>query len=106
MPSGTVDAGEFRYANELVAFIRETTGDWFHIDVAAYPEMHPQAGSPERDQLPGIDVVAAARAGRTLVAAAAGPGQHQRGHRREDGQASPHLRPLHMLPRRERRAAR
>jgi methylenetetrahydrofolate reductase (NADPH) len=49
MPSGTVDAGEFRYANELVAFIRQTTGDWFHIDVAAYPEMHPQAGSPEHD---------------------------------------------------------
>ena len=49
MPSGTVDAGEFRYANELVTFIRETTGDWFHIDVAAYPEMHPQADSPERD---------------------------------------------------------
>jgi methylenetetrahydrofolate reductase (NADPH) len=42
-------AGEFRYANELVAFIRETTGDWFHIDVAAYPEMHPQAHSPEHD---------------------------------------------------------
>ena len=49
MPSGTVDAGEFRYASELVAFIRETTGDWFHIDVAAYPEMHPQAGSPDHD---------------------------------------------------------
>ena len=49
MPSGTGAAGEFRYANELVAFIRETTGDWFHIDVAAYPEMHPQAGSPEHD---------------------------------------------------------
>ena len=49
MPSGTGAAGEFRYANELVAFIRETTGDWFHIDVAAYPEMHPQAHSPEHD---------------------------------------------------------
>ena len=49
MPSGTVDAGEFRYANELVTFIRETTGDWFHIDVAAYPEMHPQADSPGHD---------------------------------------------------------
>ena len=49
MPSGTVDVGEFRYANELVAFIRQTTGDWFHIDVAAYPEMHPQASSPEHD---------------------------------------------------------
>ena len=43
LPSGSVDVGEFRYANELVAFIRATTGDWFHIDVAAYPEYHPQA---------------------------------------------------------------
>ncbi len=49
MPSGMVEAGEFRYANELVAFIRETTGDHFHIEVAAYPEYHPQATSPERD---------------------------------------------------------
>jgi len=49
LPSGTVDAGEFRHANELVAFIRRETGDWFHIDVAAYPEMHPQALSPVRD---------------------------------------------------------
>jgi len=49
LPSGTVDAGEFRYASELVAFIREETGDWFNIDVAAYPEFHPQARSPEDD---------------------------------------------------------
>ena len=49
LPSGTVDAGEFRYANELVAFIRRETGDWFHIDVAAYPESHPQARSPQQD---------------------------------------------------------
>ena len=49
LPAGSVDAGEFRYANELVAFIREETGDWFHVDVAAYPEMHPQAGSPQLD---------------------------------------------------------
>ena len=49
LPSGTVDAGEFRYANELVAFIRERTGDWFHIEVAAYPETHPQARSPRED---------------------------------------------------------
>ena len=49
MPSGMVEAGEFRYANELVAFIREITGDHFHIEVAAYPEYHPQATSPDRD---------------------------------------------------------
>lgn len=42
-------AGEFRYANELVEFIRAETGDWFHIEVAAYPEMHPQAKSPQDD---------------------------------------------------------
>ncbi len=49
LPSGSADVGEFRYANELVAFIRETTGDWFHIDVACYPEYHPQARSPRDD---------------------------------------------------------
>ncbi len=49
IPSGTVEAGEFRYANELVEFIRTETGDHFHIEVAAYPEYHPQAVSPERD---------------------------------------------------------
>jgi methylenetetrahydrofolate reductase (NADH) len=43
MPSGMLSAGEFRYANELVEFIRVTTGDYFQIHVAAYPEMHPQA---------------------------------------------------------------
>jgi methylenetetrahydrofolate reductase (NADH) len=42
LPSGLAAAGEFRYANELVAFIRETTSDWFTIDVACYPEYHPQ----------------------------------------------------------------
>jgi methylenetetrahydrofolate reductase (NADPH) len=41
--------GEFRYANELVSFIRETHGDAFHIEVAAYPEMHPQAPGPGVD---------------------------------------------------------
>jgi methylenetetrahydrofolate reductase (NADPH) len=51
LPSGTADAGEFRYANELVAFIRQETGDWFHIDVAAYPEYHPEARSPQDDLL-------------------------------------------------------
>jgi methylenetetrahydrofolate reductase (NADPH) len=49
MPSGMVEAGEFRYANELVSFIRTTTGDHFHIEVAAYPEYHPQASTPDRD---------------------------------------------------------
>jgi methylenetetrahydrofolate reductase (NADPH) len=49
LPSGTADFGEFRYASELVAFIRDETGDWFHIDVAAYPEFHPQARSPIDD---------------------------------------------------------
>lgn len=41
--------GEFRYANELVAFIREQHGDFFRIEVAAYPEVHPQATSPDAD---------------------------------------------------------
>lgn len=45
LPSGSMDVGEFQYANELVAFIRAETGDWFHIEVAAYPEIHPQARS-------------------------------------------------------------
>ncbi|OZI72108.1 methylenetetrahydrofolate reductase [NAD(P)H] [Bordetella genomosp. 12] len=50
LPSGMGgDAGELRYASELVRFIREETGDWFHIEVAAYPEMHPQATSPSVD---------------------------------------------------------
>ncbi len=49
LPSGAADAGEFRYASELVAFIRQETGDWFHIDVAAYPEYHPQARSADED---------------------------------------------------------
>jgi len=42
LPSGIAASGEFRYASELVAFIRETTGDWFQIEVACYPEYHPQ----------------------------------------------------------------
>ncbi len=49
LPSGYGASGEFRYANELVEFIRAETGDWFHIEVAAYPEMHPQAKSPQDD---------------------------------------------------------
>jgi methylenetetrahydrofolate reductase (NADPH) len=49
LPSGMVDAGEFRYASDLVAFVRERTGDWFRIEVAAYPEVHPQAASADAD---------------------------------------------------------
>ena len=50
MPSGAAGgSGEFRFANELVAFIRTDTADWFHIEVAAYPEYHPQAKSPADD---------------------------------------------------------
>ena len=51
LPSGTAFAGEFQYANELVAFIRSEFGDQFHIDVAAYPEYHPQARSAQDDLL-------------------------------------------------------
>ena len=49
LPSGMAETGEFRYANELVEFIRAETGDWFTIEVAAYPEWHPQARSPKDD---------------------------------------------------------
>lgn len=49
MPSGAAAAGEFRYASELVEFIRARSGDWFHIEVAAYPEIHPQARSAADD---------------------------------------------------------
>ncbi|HZV60824.1 MAG TPA: methylenetetrahydrofolate reductase [NAD(P)H] [Methylophilaceae bacterium] len=49
IPSGTVSVGDFRHANELVAFIRQETGDWFEIEVAAYPEFHPEARSPAKD---------------------------------------------------------
>jgi methylenetetrahydrofolate reductase (NADPH) len=49
IPSGMVQPGEFRYANELVEFIRKETGDHFHIEVAAYPEFHPQAASADAD---------------------------------------------------------
>ena len=45
LPSGLATAGEFRYANELVEFIRKEFGDLFFIEVAAYPEYHPQARS-------------------------------------------------------------
>jgi methylenetetrahydrofolate reductase (NADPH) len=49
LPSGMGEMGELRYASDLVAFIREETGDAFHIEVAAYPEYHPQARSPRHD---------------------------------------------------------
>ena len=49
LPSGYGQGGEFRYASDLVAFIRAETGDRFHIEVAAYPEAHPQAKSPQSD---------------------------------------------------------
>lgn len=49
LPSGMAEAGEFRYANELVEFIRNETGMAFHLEVAAYPEWHPQARSPQDD---------------------------------------------------------
>ncbi|MCK9283890.1 MAG: methylenetetrahydrofolate reductase [NAD(P)H] [Rhodocyclaceae bacterium] len=51
LPSGMADPGELRYANELVDFIRAETGDHFHIEVAAYPEWHPQAKSARDDLL-------------------------------------------------------
>ncbi len=51
MPSGmgASAAGALHHANDLVAFIRQETGVWFHIEVAAYPEMHPQAAGPDKD---------------------------------------------------------
>ena len=49
LPSGMAEAGEFRYANELVEFIRTETGEHFHLEVAAYPEWHPQARFPHDD---------------------------------------------------------
>ena len=49
LPSGMAEAGEFRYANELIEFIRTETGDHFHLEIAAYPEWHPQARNPRDD---------------------------------------------------------
>ena len=49
LPSGMAQAGEFRYANELVMFIRREFGDAFHIEVAGYPEYHPQSRSSQED---------------------------------------------------------
>ena len=49
LPSGSIGGGPLRYASELVEFIRQETGDHFHIEVAAYPEFHPQAPSAQKD---------------------------------------------------------
>src|SRR6266702_1611616 len=49
LPSGAASAGELRHASDLVAFVREKTADHFHIEVACYPEFHPQARSPRED---------------------------------------------------------
>lgn len=49
IPSGEASAGEFHYGSELVEFIRKETGDWFEIEVAAYPEIHPEAISAKAD---------------------------------------------------------
>jgi len=51
LPSGMASIGEFQYANELVSFIRAETGEHFHIEVAAYPEFHPQSNSAREDML-------------------------------------------------------
>lgn len=51
LPSGMASIGEFQYANELVSYIRAETGEHFHIEVAAYPEFHPQANSARDDLL-------------------------------------------------------
>lgn len=49
IPSGEVAIGDFKFASELVAFIRQQTGNHFQIEVAAYPEFHPEAESPSAD---------------------------------------------------------
>jgi methylenetetrahydrofolate reductase (NADPH) len=49
LPSGAVGFGEFRYASDLISLIRSLSGDHFHVEVAAYPETHPQARSPQAD---------------------------------------------------------
>ncbi|MFO1340289.1 MAG: methylenetetrahydrofolate reductase [NAD(P)H] [Burkholderiaceae bacterium] len=59
LPSGTATAGEFRYASELVAFVRETQGPDWHIEVAAYPEYHPQQRYARRDLQFFVDKVKA-----------------------------------------------
>lgn len=59
LPSGTATAGEFRYASELVSFIRETQGADWHIEVAAYPEVHPQQRYAAKDLQHFADKMAA-----------------------------------------------
>ena len=59
LPSGYGAGGEFHYASDLVAFIREETGDAFHLEVAAYPEIHPQAKSADADLLAYVTKVKA-----------------------------------------------
>src|SRR5690606_16037107 len=60
LPSGMGgDMGELHYASELVAFVREHSGDSFHVEVAAYPEMHPQAASAQADLAHFVDKVRA-----------------------------------------------
>ena len=49
IPADGEASGDFRYASELVSHIRETTGDHFHIEVAAYPEYHPESPTPQAD---------------------------------------------------------
>ncbi len=49
LPEGMSDPGEFNFADELVSFIRKETGDFFHVEIAAYPEKHPQAASMQQD---------------------------------------------------------
>ncbi|HEY4080510.1 MAG TPA: methylenetetrahydrofolate reductase [NAD(P)H] [Burkholderiaceae bacterium] len=63
LPSGTATAGEFRYAAELVAFIRETQGPDWDIEVAAYPEYHPQQRYAARDLQHFADKMAAGASG-------------------------------------------
>ena len=59
LPSGTMSLGDFQHASDLVRFVREHSGDWFTIEVAAYPEMHPQATSPDADLAHFAEKVAA-----------------------------------------------
>jgi methylenetetrahydrofolate reductase (NADPH) len=59
LPSGYGAGGSFHHARDLVAFVRDETADYFHIEVAAYPEVHPQAKSPAADLQAFADKVAA-----------------------------------------------